>query len=101
VGLTTPHHKKLLLRNLKGGGQGPTWAAGPLDGWMFIVKSPNTCAARDGQLRSHDAWTLKGQGSNSRGLPCTVDGSRSTPRDKLQLVASDCMEKAVTDVTGG
>jgi hypothetical protein len=36
VGLTTPHHKKLLLRNLKRGGQGPTWAAGPLDGIKYV-----------------------------------------------------------------
>jgi hypothetical protein len=34
VRLTAPHHKKLLLRNLKRGGQGPIWAVGPLDGWM-------------------------------------------------------------------
>jgi hypothetical protein len=26
--------KKLLLQNLKRGGQGPIWAVGPLDGWM-------------------------------------------------------------------
>jgi hypothetical protein len=67
---------------------------------MFIVKSSVSCTARDGQLRSQDARTLKGQGSISWGLPSTVDGSRSTPHDTLQLFASACMEKAVTDVTG-
>jgi hypothetical protein len=36
VGLTIPHHKKLLLRNLKRGGQGPIWAVGPLDGWSLV-----------------------------------------------------------------
>jgi hypothetical protein len=69
---------------------------------MFIVKSSITLTVRDGQLRSQDARTLKGQGSNSWGLSCTVDGSRSAPHDDtLQFVASDCMEKAVNDVTGG
>jgi hypothetical protein len=68
---------------------------------MFIVQTSTTCTARDGQLRSQDARTLKGPGSNSWGLSRTVDGSRSTPHDDmLKLVASDCMEKAVTDVTG-
>jgi hypothetical protein len=68
---------------------------------MLILKFSNTCTARDGLLRSHDARTLKELGSNSRGLPCTVAGSRSTPHDTLQLVASDCMEKAITDIMGG
>jgi hypothetical protein len=35
VRLTTLHHKKLLLRNLRRGGQGPIWAVEPLDGWMI------------------------------------------------------------------
>jgi hypothetical protein len=34
VGLTTPHHKKTAVTEPQRRGQGPIWAAGPLDGWM-------------------------------------------------------------------
>jgi hypothetical protein len=54
VRLTTSHRKILLLWNLNRGGQGPSWAVVPLDGWM------------DGRM---DGW-MDGHGSISQKVVC-------------------------------